>query len=55
MPSQTVHQNLSIFKSISTEHSQQFKAFELKYLGPVEVIILVITLEYELAWQILIY
>ena len=31
------------------EHSQQFKAFKLKYLGPVKAIILVTTLQYELA------
>ena len=29
-----------LLKIISTEHSQQLKAFKLKYLGPVEVIFL---------------
>ena len=37
----------TVFKSIFTEHSQQLK------LGPLEAIILVTTLQYELAWQML--
>ena len=30
-------------------------ALKLKYLGPLEAIILVTTLQYELAWQMLIH
>ena len=41
-----------LFKTVSTEHQQQLKVFKLKYLGPVKATFLVITLQYELAWQI---
>ena len=49
------HLPKTVFKSISMEHLQQFKAFKLKYLGPLEAIILVTALQYELAWQMLIH
>ena len=44
-----------VFKTISTKHTQQFKTFELYYLSSVEAIILVTTLQYKLAWQMLLY
>ena len=49
------HLPQTVFKSISTEHAQKFKDFKLKYLGPLEAIILVTILQYELAWQMLIH
>ena len=39
----------TVFKSISTDQIQQFKALQLKYLGPLKAIILVTTQQYELA------
>ena len=38
-----------LFKTVSTEHSQQLNIFNLKYLGTVETIFLATTLQYELA------
>ena len=40
-----------VFKTISTKHTQQYEAFELKYLTPIKAINLVATLQYKLAGQ----
>ena len=53
MASQTIP--LKFFNFISTEQSQQFKAFKLNYLGFLKTVSVVAILQYEFAWHMMLH